>query len=72
MKLWRDPIGRKKNEGQNVKKGNEKSDDTWKMKSTAVFISYGPLIPTEILNLTHIHTSSNDFNQLLINIQGKN
>lgn len=24
MKLWRDPVGRKKNEGQNVKKGNEK------------------------------------------------
>lgn len=55
-----------------MKEGNEESKDIWKMKDTAVFISYGPLIPTEILNMTHIHTSSNDVNQLLINIQGKN
>lgn len=71
MKLWRDPVGRKKEEEQNVNEGNEEREEIWKMKNIVVFISYGALIPTEILNMTRIHTSSNAFNQLLINIQGK-
>lgn len=71
MKLWRDPVGRKKEEEQNVNEGNEEREEIWKM-NTVVFISYGALIPTEILNMTCIHTSSNAFNELLINTQCKN
>lgn len=62
---------RKRKDGT-MKERKKESEKIGKMKNTAVFTSHGVMVHIEILNMTPIHKNSSDFNQLLINIQGKN